>query len=319
MTDSFETGPKASDDTPNAPATRRERRAIENRRASARSTVRSKTAAASASRPAPQSTTARPRRSGKSVARSWASTAIVGLVVPGLFATMALPSYASPESAGSELSNYDIATASAQTLDASGVAVEPALNLVRDVYGATTQEELDAARKKAEAEAAAKRAAEQAKKDAANNNSGGGAGGDVGSAIAGDGAVRWPLPGPGTIGDGFMSRGGSHEGVDILIAGGTPIGAVADGVVVVSQESYGGYGVAVVVEHQINGQTVKSTYGHMTYGSRRVAVGQHVSAGQVLGLVGSTGRSTANHLHLEIRINGGLVNPLTWLRANGAY
>ncbi len=229
---------------------------------------------------------------------------------------MALPSYASPEDAGTHgPSSYDIATASAQTLDASEVAVAPATHLIRDSYGATTTEELEAARKKAEAEAAAKRAAEQ-KQNSADSNTGGGG---PYSAIAGDGSVRWPLPSGGTIGDGFMSRGGSHHGVDILIAGGTPIGSVADGVVVVSQESYGGYGVGVVVEHTIDGQTVRSTYGHMTYGSRQVSVGQHVTAGQVLGLVGSTGRSTANHLHLEITINGGLVNPLGWLRANGAY
>ncbi|PFG30913.1 M23 family metallopeptidase [Paramicrobacterium agarici] len=312
MTDSFETRRDASDGTPNAPATRRARREMESRRIKDRGTAHS---ASTAPRKTPTTASQKQPRSGKSIARSWASTAIVGLVVPGLFATMALPSYATPEVAGDGPSSYDIATASAQTLDASGVAVEPALNLVRDSYGATTTEELEAAREAAAAEAAAKRAAEQAKKSSSSNAGGG----NVYSAIAGDGTVRWPLPSRGTIGDGFMSRGGSHEGVDILIAGGTPIGAVADGVVVTSQESYGGYGVAVVVEHQINGQTVTSTYGHMTYGSRQVSVGQHVSAGQVLGLVGSTGRSTANHLHLEIRINGGLVNPLSWLSANGAY
>ncbi|WP_235934294.1 M23 family metallopeptidase [Paramicrobacterium chengjingii] len=315
MTDSFETRHDASEGTPNAPATRRARRAMEARRQTNRGALRSSTPAAT--RPTPPAAQAKQPRSRRSVARSWASTAIVGLVVPGLFATMALPSYASPEAAGTHgPSSYDIATASAQTLDASDVAVEPAMNLVRDIYGATTSEELEAARKAAEAEAAAKRAREQAREDSANDSTGGGG---PYSAIAGDGSVRWPLPGRGTIGDGFMSRGGSHHGVDILIAGGTPIGSVADGVVVVSQESYGGYGVGVVVEHNIGGQTVRSTYGHMTYGSRQVSVGQHVTAGQVLGLVGSTGRSTANHLHIEITINGGLVDPLGWLRANGAY
>ncbi|WP_437582313.1 M23 family metallopeptidase [Paramicrobacterium sp. CJ85] len=294
MTDSFEMKRDASGDSLNAPATRRSRREMEGHRRSTRTSTRP----------------AKAPRSRKSIARSWASTAIVGLVVPGLFATMALPSYATPETSAGAQSAYDIATASAQTLDTTGV--EPAMNLVRDYYTATSQEELDEARRAAEAAAAAKKAKEEAKQEASTK-------GQDYKAIAGEGEVRWPLPSSGTIGDGFMSRGGSHEGVDILIAGGTPIGSVADGVVVVSQESYGGYGVAVVVEHTIDGQKVRTTYGHMTYGTRRVSVGQHVTAGQVLGLVGSTGRSTANHLHLEVRINGGLVDPLGWLRANGAY
>lgn len=221
---------------------------------------------------------------------------------------MALPSYAQPEAADGQ-SSYALASESAQTLDASGV--EPAMNLVRDIYSATTSEELAkakaAAKAKADAAAAAKRARSSAGVTSRSY-----------APIAGAGEVRWPLPSGGTIGDGFMSRGGEHHGTDILIAGGTPIGAIADGVVVVSQESYGGYGVGVVIEHKIGGKTIRSTYGHMTYGSRQVAVGQHVSAGQVIGLVGSTGRSTANHLHIEITVNGSLVDPIAWLHANGA-
>ena len=103
----------------------------------------------------------------------------------------------------------------------------------------------------------------------------------------------------------------------MLCAGGTPIGAAADGVVRISSESYFGYGVAVVIDHVINGQTVSTLYGHMTYGTRAVQVGQTVTAGQIIGLVGSTGRSTANHLHFEVKINGSLVDPMAWLRANG--
>lgn len=301
VTETFETRRDASDDTPNAPATRRSRREAEssqNRRGARSRTARST--------PAPTAPKARQKRT----ARSWASTAIVGIVVPGLFATMALPSYATPENSGENgQSSYALASQSAQTLDASGV--EPAMNLVRDIYSATTPEELAEAKKAAEEAAAAKRA----RANAASNS---GVTNRNYSAIAGEGEVRWPLPSGGNIGDGFMSRGGEHHGTDILIAGGTPIGAIADGVVVVSQESYGGYGVGIVIEHKIGGQTVRSTYGHMTYGSRQVSVGQHVTAGQVIGLVGSTGRSTANHLHIEITINGGLVDPIAWLHANGA-
>jgi murein DD-endopeptidase MepM/ murein hydrolase activator NlpD len=72
-----------------------------------------------------------------------------------------------------------------------------------------------------------------------------------------------------------------------------------------------------VIDHVINGQAVSTLYPHMTYGTRAVQVGQKVSAGQIIGQVGSTGRSTANHLHLEVKINGSLVDPMAWLRANG--
>jgi murein DD-endopeptidase MepM/ murein hydrolase activator NlpD len=84
----------------------------------------------------------------------------------------------------------------------------------------------------------------------------------------------------------------------------------------VSSESYYGYGVGVVIEHEIGGQQVETTYGHMTYGSRAVQAGDTVAAGQLIGLVGSTGQSTANHLHFEVQVNGALVDPLAWLRAN---
>ena len=67
---------------------------------------------------------------------------------------------------------------------------------------------------------------------------------------------------------------------------------------------------------EIGGQQVETTYGHMTYGSRAVQAGDTVAAGQLIGLVGSTGQSTANHLHFEVQVNGALVDPLAWLRAN---
>ena len=87
----------------------------------------------------------------------------------------------------------------------------------------------------------------------------------------GTGEVRWPILNF-TKGRG-LGDSGYHQGVDLLAPAGTPIYAAAAGVVKVSQESYGGYGVAVTIDHVIGGQRVSTLYGHMTYGSRQVVVG----------------------------------------------
>lgn len=243
------------------------------------------------------------------------------MVVPGLFATMALPAFGThPENAAWADVTSDRG-ADAQTISVSE-STEDDIALARDGYGATSNEEIRKAKQeekeRKQAEKAAKEreaedsdSAEDSDTDAEQDGSGD-------EPIAGDGEVRWPLPSSGTMGDGFMSRGGSHHGQDILIGGGTPIGAVADGTVVVSKNGYGGYGEAVVIEHTIGGKQIRTTYGHMTHGTRRVSEGDHVSAGQVIGQVGSTGRSTANHLHIEVAVEGSLVDPVAWLKNNGA-
>jgi murein DD-endopeptidase MepM/ murein hydrolase activator NlpD len=130
----------------------------------------------------------------------------------------------------------------------------------------------------------------------------------------GSGEVRWPILNF-TKGRGLWDSG-YHQGVDLLASCGTPLYAAAGGVVKVSQESYGGYGVAVTIDHVLGGQRVNTLYGHMTYGSRQVSVGQTVSAGQLIGFVGSTGSSTACHLHFEVHINGSVVDPWAWLQSN---
>jgi len=251
--------------------------------------------------------------------KSFRSTAIVALVVPGLFATVALPAYAVAPDVSAAQTAHSVAEGSPQTLVVSSAS--GALTVNRDVYSATTPEEIAAAKKakeEAAAAEAARKAAEAGLADAAKGVDSAPSGGSaIFGAIAGSGAVRYPLAVTATIGDGFGSRGGAHNGVDMLCPGGTAIGAIADGVVRVSSEGYFGYGVAVMIDHVINGQTVTTLYGHMTYGTRAVQVGQTVSAGQIIGQVGSTGRSTANHLHLEVKINGSLVDPMAWLRANG--
>jgi murein DD-endopeptidase MepM/ murein hydrolase activator NlpD len=99
-----------------------------------------------------------------------------------------------------------------------------------------------------------------------------------------------------------------HKGVDLPAPTGTPIHATADGVIG-RADWFGGYGLCVEVEH---GANLETRYGHMS----RIAVaeGQHVHRGDVIGYVGSTGRSTGSHLHYEVRIAGEAVNPVPYLQ-----
>lgn len=98
-----------------------------------------------------------------------------------------------------------------------------------------------------------------------------------------------------------------HTGLDIGAPSGTPIYALDDGRVELAGWSTG-YGYNIVLDH---GNGVKTRYGH----SRKlyVKVGDRVNAGDVLGEVGSTGNSTGPHIHLEVKINGSKVNPLSYL------
>jgi murein DD-endopeptidase MepM/ murein hydrolase activator NlpD len=97
---------------------------------------------------------------------------------------------------------------------------------------------------------------------------------------------------------------GFHPGIDFSAAQGTPIHAVAAGTVLIAGYE-GGYGNAVALDH---GDSLATLYGHMV----RVAVapGAHVDVGDVIGYVGSTGKSTGPHLHFEVRIHGVTVDPL---------
>lgn len=98
-----------------------------------------------------------------------------------------------------------------------------------------------------------------------------------------------------------------HGGLDLAASYGTPIMAVADGVVKTAGKT-GGYGNLVVIDH---GNGVETYYGHCS--SINVTVGTEVKAGETIAKVGSTGNSTGNHLHFEIRINGSSVNPQKYI------
>lgn len=105
--------------------------------------------------------------------------------------------------------------------------------------------------------------------------------------------------------------GWRHTGVDIAGPTGTPLFAAEEGVIISSKNSgwNGGYGRMVIVDH---GGGVHALYGHAS--NVLVSAGQHVSKGQTIALMGSTGRSTGSHLHFEVRINGRRVNPLNYIR-----
>jgi len=119
-----------------------------------------------------------------------------------------------------------------------------------------------------------------------------------------------------TSGFGYRSdpfRGGAamHPGIDLSGAYGTPIYATAEGTVLRAGWNSGGYGNLVEVDH---GRGIVTRYGHMS--AVLVSPGQHVTRGQQIGRMGSTGRSTGNHLHYEVRIDGRAVNPIPFMKSN---
>ena len=102
-----------------------------------------------------------------------------------------------------------------------------------------------------------------------------------------------------------------HAGVDLAAAGGTPIYAAGDGKVVQAGWS-GGYGNYTCIYHgQYQGKGLSTCYGHQS--AILVHVGQQVHRGDVIGRVGTTGASTGDHLHFEVRVNGTPVQPLDYL------
>jgi murein DD-endopeptidase MepM/ murein hydrolase activator NlpD len=122
----------------------------------------------------------------------------------------------------------------------------------------------------------------------------------------------WPLIGPllshfGKRQDPFEGNEAFHSGLDIKASTGTPVHASADGIVKMAGWM-GGYGKLVVIDH---GRGYETYYGHLS----RIDVipGQEVRAGQSIAASGSTGRSTAPHLHYEVRIGGQAQNPSPYL------
>lgn len=109
--------------------------------------------------------------------------------------------------------------------------------------------------------------------------------------------------------DPFLGRPAMHSGLDFRASTGDPVRATASGKVVTAGWS-GGYGRLVEIDH---GNGLSTRYGHLS--EINVKVGQVIALGQVIGAVGSTGRSTGPHLHYETRIDGDAVDPQKFLRA----
>ena len=130
----------------------------------------------------------------------------------------------------------------------------------------------------------------------------------------------WPLPGYNTLSSLYGSRkhpvtgrANNHTGIDIPAPRGVKILAAKSGVVTTSKynNSYGNY---VVVSHSDGTSTL---YAHMS--KRSVSEGQTVKQGATLGLVGTTGSSTGNHLHFEVRINGNRTDPVNYYKDKTLY
>lgn len=128
------------------------------------------------------------------------------------------------------------------------------------------------------------------------------------------GSMLWPVPGHYYVSSPFGYRihpvlGVSkfHSGIDIPAPSGTSIKAANSGTVM-SASYAGSYGNLVMIDH---GGGIVSLYGHTS--KMLVHAGEHVSKGQTIALVGTTGRSTGNHCHFEVRVNGSPVNPRNYV------
>jgi murein DD-endopeptidase MepM/ murein hydrolase activator NlpD len=139
----------------------------------------------------------------------------------------------------------------------------------------------------------------------------------------GTGPIRWPFPYAVPISSGFGDRAAPcrgcstyHTGVDFVPGYGAAIFAIADGVVVEHSEGGSTWGNFVVIQHEIDGETVFSGYAHMQSASSPLAVGDVIKVGDFIGLVGATGQVSGAHLHFTISIGDRMnyVDPFTYLK-----
>ena len=129
------------------------------------------------------------------------------------------------------------------------------------------------------------------------------------------GKMLWPVDGKVSSPFGKWRGSHRHQGIDIPMPAGTPIRAARNGVVSRtgnnSTMGFRGYGNFVIMDH---GDGLQTFYAHCL--SLAVVQGQRVMQGQIIAYVGSTGRSTGNHLHFEVRVNNNKVDPMRFLAGN---
>ncbi len=140
------------------------------------------------------------------------------------------------------------------------------------------------------------------------------------------GAIRWPFPTQQKISSGYGERvapcqgcSSVHMGLDFQPPNDSPIYAIADGTVSLSQDDSYGYGNHVYINHGDllgDGTTIQSLYAHMQHGSVPLVAGQEIHVGDFIGLVGRTGTATGIHLHFELLVDGVQVDPFKWLQMN---
>lgn len=199
----------------------------------------------------------------------------------------------------------------------------------KDSFEASLQElyKKEEARKKKEAEEAERKRREAEQSAAADNNDNGGdndAGPEYTPVEPSDTGFIWPVPGKYGISSYMGWRWGSfHKGIDIWAYGirGSNVVASASGTVIVANNTCthdwgkdgscgcgGGYGNYVIIDH---GNGYWTLYGHMQYAA--VNAGDYVTQGQKIGVVGTTGWSTGDHCHFEVRQNGEPVDPTQYV------
>lgn len=130
------------------------------------------------------------------------------------------------------------------------------------------------------------------------------------------GQMQWPLPSSDRITsyvggriNPVTQKPQNHSGLDIAAPGGSDIIAAASGTVVLAQW-YGNFGNCVIIEH---GDGIRTLYAHIRSGGIKVKTGDEVSAGDKIAEVGSTGRSTGNHLHFGVYVDNTVVDPLPYV------
>ena len=178
-------------------------------------------------------------------------------------------------------------------------------NLKSEIQELTRQLEEEARRKREEEE--------RRKQAASSSSSASNSGSKIPTQYVG-GTFMWPVPGNYRVSSGYVDRTSPifgtaefHTGIDIPANYGTSVVAAADGVVITAGW-VNGYGNTVMISH---GSGLVTLYGHNS--SLVVSKGDFVTKGQTIAKVGSTGYSTGNHCHFEVRLNGDHVDPNTYL------